>query len=414
MKPSSFPCGVIEGFYGRPWTFRFRRYVLKEMARCGLNTFVYAPKFDPYHRLHWERRYPSRVLKQFENLIQYAKAQGVTFLFSLSPGLSYDFTRQDHFDRLCDKYRQFYTLGVRAFGLFMDDIHGPSADGKLHSSLMAALRDAIPRDVIWFFCPTFYSDWHIRREPNANDYLTAVGTLISPEIRVLWTGPTIISRSIEQDCLQEITKILKRKPCIWDNFHAVDYLPATALYTGPLSGRDPNFRSYSTGYFMNMSQWSYPSLLAMRASAPFLAYGRGSSEDAWSDAIDTYFARNQDTVRLILGYFYTPWSVSRSWETLLETITRILRTGSDTGPIMERLKEISTCISDDSLIDDQYEFWCDLFPFVQTLRGDIDFALRFLSAGAQHREKPDPRILRDQRWSTPLYHCILSQCMESR
>jgi len=278
---------------------------------------------------------------------------------------------------------------------------------------MSALQNSISRNGTWFFCPTFYSDWHLRKESNARDYLKTIGEILEPEVHILWTGSTIISRNIDQACLIEITEILNRKPCIWDNFHAVDYLPATALFTGPLSGRDPNIRSYSSGYLLNMSQWSYPSLLAMLASTPFLTCGQESPEEAWSNAIDACFNQNLDAVKLILGYFYSPWSVSSQWKTLIQTLTQTVLTASDPSPLIEQLKEIATRINDDTLIDDDYEFWCDLFPFVQTLRGDIDFTLKFLTSDAQHLIKQDTRMLRDRRWSTPLYHCILSLCTET-
>ncbi len=42
--------GVIEGFYGPPWSHQDRLDVLRFMGREGLNTYIYAPKDDPYHR----------------------------------------------------------------------------------------------------------------------------------------------------------------------------------------------------------------------------------------------------------------------------------------------------------------------------------------------------------------------------
>ena len=44
------PGGVIEGFYGPPWSDAERRTLLDWMARFGLGTWLYAPKDDPWHR----------------------------------------------------------------------------------------------------------------------------------------------------------------------------------------------------------------------------------------------------------------------------------------------------------------------------------------------------------------------------
>ena len=49
--PSPFAVrGIVEGFYGNPWTHEQRLELLGFMASRGLNTFVYTPKDDPLVR----------------------------------------------------------------------------------------------------------------------------------------------------------------------------------------------------------------------------------------------------------------------------------------------------------------------------------------------------------------------------
>ena len=60
-RDAAFLCGVIEGFYGRPWTVGQRRELLERMARWGLNTYFYSPKDDLYHRTRWRDRYPAEA-----------------------------------------------------------------------------------------------------------------------------------------------------------------------------------------------------------------------------------------------------------------------------------------------------------------------------------------------------------------
>ncbi len=45
--------GVVEGYYGRPWSDEARRDVIRAIGREGMNAFVYGPKNDPYHRDRW-------------------------------------------------------------------------------------------------------------------------------------------------------------------------------------------------------------------------------------------------------------------------------------------------------------------------------------------------------------------------
>ena len=42
--------GAIEGFYGSPWTHEERMHQLAFYGDVKMNTYIYAPKDDPYHR----------------------------------------------------------------------------------------------------------------------------------------------------------------------------------------------------------------------------------------------------------------------------------------------------------------------------------------------------------------------------
>ena len=42
----SFLCGVVEGFYGRPWTLAQRRDLFEKMETWGMTSYLYAPKVD--------------------------------------------------------------------------------------------------------------------------------------------------------------------------------------------------------------------------------------------------------------------------------------------------------------------------------------------------------------------------------
>ena len=47
---STRPIGVIEGFYGTPWTWEARGELAEWCGARGLRDYVYAPKDDPKHR----------------------------------------------------------------------------------------------------------------------------------------------------------------------------------------------------------------------------------------------------------------------------------------------------------------------------------------------------------------------------
>ncbi|MFQ5541227.1 MAG: beta-N-acetylglucosaminidase domain-containing protein, partial [Candidatus Binatia bacterium] len=45
--------GIVEGFFGPPWSMSHRSSLFEFGAKRGMNTYLYAPKDDPYHREHW-------------------------------------------------------------------------------------------------------------------------------------------------------------------------------------------------------------------------------------------------------------------------------------------------------------------------------------------------------------------------
>ena len=50
--------GVVEGFYGTPWTHAQRLDMLAFMGRQGFNAYIYSPKDDQYARAAWRVPYP--------------------------------------------------------------------------------------------------------------------------------------------------------------------------------------------------------------------------------------------------------------------------------------------------------------------------------------------------------------------
>jgi len=49
--------GIIEGFYGEPWTFKQRWEAIATISKYKMNTYIYAPKNDLYHRIKWSQLY---------------------------------------------------------------------------------------------------------------------------------------------------------------------------------------------------------------------------------------------------------------------------------------------------------------------------------------------------------------------
>src|SRR5262249_14998005 len=116
--------GVVEGYYGRPWSGDARRDVIRFMGAHRLNTFVYAPKNDPYHRDRWRDPYPTDALADLRATAAVAARAKSRFAYALSPGLDVCYACRDDFGSLTAKLRQIGRARVRTFALFFDDVFG--------------------------------------------------------------------------------------------------------------------------------------------------------------------------------------------------------------------------------------------------------------------------------------------------
>ncbi|MFY9356407.1 MAG: beta-N-acetylglucosaminidase domain-containing protein, partial [Defluviitoga tunisiensis] len=73
--------GIIEGFYGKPWSDENRIDIIRFCGKNKMNAYWYAPKDDPYHREKWREPYPSEEKKKIYDLIEEAKKNYVDFVF---------------------------------------------------------------------------------------------------------------------------------------------------------------------------------------------------------------------------------------------------------------------------------------------------------------------------------------------
>ena len=79
---NTFLLGVVEGFYGRPFTSDQRRDLFKKLKKYGHQLFVYAPKDDYKHRASWRELYTVEEGEHLQGLISAAKSSGIDCEFA--------------------------------------------------------------------------------------------------------------------------------------------------------------------------------------------------------------------------------------------------------------------------------------------------------------------------------------------
>mgnify|MGYP000875204601 CR=1 FL=1 len=221
--------GVVEGFYGEQWSHENRKSIIAFMGEHKMNTYIYGPKDDPYHRDYWRLEYPAAEAAKIQELVNTANKNMVDFYWAIHPGLSITFTEGDY-NALLNKCLKMYDLGVRAFAVFFDDISGTGADptnqanflNRLNNDLVKAKGDIKPL----ILCPTEYNKaW---ANPNAGGYLDVMGNMLDPSIHFMWTGDNVMS-DISKATLEWVNSRVKRNVFVWWNYPVNDYCRSKLL-----------------------------------------------------------------------------------------------------------------------------------------------------------------------------------------
>jgi len=256
------PGGVIEGFYGPPWSDAERATLLEWMERLGLSIWLYAPKDDPWHRAAWREPYPPREAERIAALVAACRARGIEFTWGVSPGLDIRHCDDGDVAALVGRLAELARLGCRSFALLLDDIQGAldpadlarfgslaAAQAHLADAVLAFTRARAPGGRL-FFCPTPYCGRMVAAGLGGPGYLEELGRRLDPAIDVFWTGPEIISAEITPEAIRPVAAALRRPPVIWDNLFANDY-DGTRFFSGPFAGRPPALRDAVRGVLLN-------------------------------------------------------------------------------------------------------------------------------------------------------------------
>ena len=253
--------GVVEGFYGRPYTFQQRIDLIDFLSQIGLNTYVYGPKSDPYHRRHWREPYPEKELIEFKELNERSRKKKIRFVYALSPVYRPDLTR------VINKIDAMRSLGITHFCLFFDDIKVPlnrnNAERQLHivNKLYEHLKSGSGKFSL-SFCPTQYRGF------KATPYIKHVAENLHRDIGVFWTGEKVVSPEISEDDVHRIARLLGRKVLIWDNIFANDYIPGK-IHRFPYRNRARSIKGKIKGILINPMNEYIPSKPLIYTAAMF-------------------------------------------------------------------------------------------------------------------------------------------------
>ena len=284
--------GVVEGFYGTPWSHEARLRQLDFYGRNKMNVYLYGPKNDPYHSTpNWRKPYPEREAAQLKELVDKARENNVIFYWAIHPGQDIQWNEEDR-QNLLNKFEKMYQLGVRGFAVFFDDISGEGTRADKQADLLNYLDDhfvKVKGDVEpLIMCPTEYNKaWSNVK----GGYLTTLGEKLNEGIQIMWTGNSVIA-TIDRATMDFINPLLKRKAYIWWNFPVSDYV-RDHLLMGPVYGNALDIKDEMEGFVSNPMEHAEASKIALYSVADYAWNLSDYDSDAsWRRAIKDLMPRH--------------------------------------------------------------------------------------------------------------------------
>ncbi|MBO6305260.1 MAG: beta-N-acetylglucosaminidase domain-containing protein [Selenomonadaceae bacterium] len=261
--------GVVEGFYGTPWTQKERMDMLSFMAHYDMNAYIYAPKDDPYHRELWREPYPAFEEKNLAKLIKFARENKIKFIFAVSPGLDLKYAGEaGEKDRkiMTEKLEAVYKLGARDFAIFFDDIEDKDGKGQadflnyLTENFVKKHKDVSPLITV----PTEYYALNMEENSVVKKYTKTFSETLDKSVLPLYTGRGVVCDSIPDIEYKAASRIYGRNLGIWWNYPVNDYMEEK-LALGPVE--DLPTESKVPAIFFNPMKFEESSKIAVGTGA---------------------------------------------------------------------------------------------------------------------------------------------------
>ncbi|MBQ2847409.1 MAG: beta-N-acetylglucosaminidase domain-containing protein [Clostridia bacterium] len=297
--------GYIEGFYGKPWSHKNRKMMLELMSFYGMNTYYYAPKDDPYHRDKWDILYPEKELSHLFEIAELCREKFVDFHFCVAPGLSMKYSDDSDFLKLACKAKQLYNIGIKNFGLLLDDIpenlyfeedkaafDGEAVNAHVHiiNKFYAFLKN-LSVDCSLTVCPLVYHG------TGEEYYISKLGRGIPSDVSLFWTGKNICSQ--EQTVKEAIIfeNATNHKPLYWDNFPVNDAEMYNEMHIGYVDGREKDLCRYSEGIISNVMEYCLSSRIPLLTVCDYLWNPKTyKAFDSWQKACEIVLGEHKDTL----------------------------------------------------------------------------------------------------------------------
>ena len=185
----AFLTGIVEGFYGREWSWDARHSYAQFLQQTGLNSYLYCPKADTCLRKHWWQAWPQQTQQQLRALAAEYRQKGLNWGVGLSPYALYQDYSSAARQRLRDKLSRIDQLGGNLLAILFDDMPGDCPDlAARQTEILADVRHWSACEHL-LVCPTYYSfDPQLQHYFGAmpEDYWSELGTGMASRLPTGW------------------------------------------------------------------------------------------------------------------------------------------------------------------------------------------------------------------------------------
>jgi hyaluronoglucosaminidase len=271
--------GIIEGYYGTPWSWEARAQTIAFLSGHGYRFHVYAPKADLFLRERWREDHPPETAERLRALAAHCRASGVRFGVGLSPFEIYRDFDDGARAALTRKLAFFAELGVEILAILFDDMRGgdPGLAAKQVDIVHWIAERASAAELI--VCPSYYSDDPVLDRvfgERPQNYLVEFGARLDPAIGIFWTGEEVCAPAFGVGHLERVAALIRRKPFLWDNYPVNDgKRMSNHLHLRAFTGRPAEIANCIAAHAVN------PALQPVLTRIPMLtlveSYAQGSA-----------------------------------------------------------------------------------------------------------------------------------------
>jgi len=263
--------GIIEGFFGRSWTWAQRQIYANFLALNQFNFYIYAPKSDAFLRKYWQENWPADTQHALYNLRETYSAAQIDFGIGLSPHEIYLNDSHDNRQKLKQRVQQINTLAPTILCLLFDDMRGDIPNlANIQIELMHEIAEISNAQHI-IFCPTYYSFDPVLEKvfgTMPETYWQDLNRHLDKKIEIFWTGEKVCSTGYSAQHLRSVTELLGRKPFLWDNYPVNDgAVKANLLHLRAVNESHSQIQHAVAGHALNPMNQAWLSQISL-ASLP--------------------------------------------------------------------------------------------------------------------------------------------------